>query len=133
MESTATSTPSATDKVEQEHAHAHEELQQDQINTADLPAAITEKGPELIDTPVPLLTWRAVVMAILVSMGGFIFGYDTGQISGYLQMNDFLYNFGQYNAAKGAYEFTNVRSGLITGLVRPFFLSLSTHHLISID
>ncbi|OKL63482.1 hypothetical protein UA08_01966 [Talaromyces atroroseus] len=108
-------TPSSNDKVEQEH--------QEQINnapditTADLPQAITEKGPELIDTPVPLLTWRSAVMGLLVSMGGFVFGYDTGQISGFLQTKDFLYNFGQWNPAKGAYEFTNVRSGLITGLL----------------
>ncbi|KAL5394451.1 hypothetical protein PMIN02_004994 [Paraphaeosphaeria minitans] len=33
---------------------------------------------------------RIILMAVLVSMGGFIFGYDTGQISGFLEMSDFL-------------------------------------------
>ncbi|CAL3967840.1 unnamed protein product, partial [Diplocarpon coronariae] len=30
---------------------------------------------------VPKLTLRTITMACLVAMGGFIFGYDTGQIS----------------------------------------------------
>ena len=50
-------------------------------------------------------------MGTLVSMGGLIFGYDTGQISGFLDMNEFLNEFGQNG------KFTNVRSGLIVGMV----------------
>jgi SP family sugar:H+ symporter-like MFS transporter len=60
-------------------------------------------------------------MAMLVAMGGFIFGYDTGQISGFLEMDVFLRRFGEYvgvsdNSPSG-YAFSNVRSGLIVGLV----------------
>jgi SP family sugar:H+ symporter-like MFS transporter len=33
---------------------------------------------------VPRLTIRSFIMGVFVSMGGFIFGYDTGQISGFL-------------------------------------------------
>lgn len=44
------------------------------------------------------------------------FGYDTGQISGFLEMPDFLQRFGQVNAA-GDYYFSNVRSGLIVALL----------------
>jgi SP family sugar:H+ symporter-like MFS transporter len=98
----------------------------DHIAIADLPQAITEKGPELVDTPIPLLTWRSAVMGLFVSMGGFLFGYDTGQISGFLAMENFLSRFGQFNASTGKYEFTNVRSGLIVALVS----SLSLFHLI---
>ncbi|CAG8943306.1 unnamed protein product [Penicillium salamii] len=76
-----------------------------------------EKGPgDLVDTPIPLLTWRSCVMGLFVSMGGFLFGYDTGQISGFLEMKDFLERYGELGA-DGEYHFSNVRSGLIVGLL----------------
>lgn len=50
-------------------------------------------------------------------MGGFIFGYDTGQISGFLEMKVFQQMFGQQQA-DGSYSFSDVRSGLIVALVR---------------
>ncbi|KAK5209444.1 hexose transporter hxt5 [Exophiala xenobiotica] len=55
-------------------------------------------------------------MGMLVSMGGFIFGYDTGQISGFLAMPDFLDRFGQRHSDGTAY-FSNVRSGLIVAML----------------
>ncbi|KAJ5511781.1 Major facilitator superfamily domain general substrate transporter [Penicillium expansum] len=76
-----------------------------------------EKGPgNQVDTPIPLLTWRSFIMGILVSMGGFLFGYDTGQISGFLEMENFLERFGELQS-DGTYHFTNVRSGLIVALL----------------
>lgn len=42
----------------------------------------TEKATHRDNSPVPFLTVRTFFMAILVSMGGMVFGYDTGQISG---------------------------------------------------
>ncbi|KAI9924278.1 hexose transporter hxt1 [Aspergillus wentii] len=51
------------------------------------------KEDEFVDTPIPLLTWRSFMMGIFVSMGGFLFGYDTGQISGFLEMKDFLQRY----------------------------------------
>lgn len=44
------------------------------------------------------------------------FGYDTGQISGFLEMPDFLDRFGQTNS-KGEHVFSTVRSGLIVALL----------------
>ncbi|KAF7573538.1 Dimer-Tnp-hAT domain containing protein [Pyrenophora tritici-repentis] len=66
--------------------------------------------------PLPRLTWKGFWMGILVSMGGFVFGYDTGQISGFLSMKDFLRRFGQ-RRADGTPYFNNVRSGLIVALL----------------
>ena len=45
------------------------------------------------------------------------FGYDTGQISGFLEMPNFLTRFGQTRPNEGPY-FSDVRSGLIVALVR---------------
>jgi SP family sugar:H+ symporter-like MFS transporter len=78
-----------------------------------------EKGDgKLLSVPITL---RTVVMALLVAMGGFIFGYDTGQISGFLEMDVFLRRFGQPTTDlvdhPNGFYFTNVRSGLIVGLV----------------
>jgi hypothetical protein len=44
------------------------------------------------------------------------FGYDTGQISGFLEMPNFLERFGQ-KKADGTPYFSDVRSGLIVALV----------------
>ncbi|KAL1798135.1 hypothetical protein ACET3X_002172 [Alternaria dauci] len=68
------------------------------------------------NTPLPRLTWKGFWMGMLVSMGGFVFGYDTGQISGFLGMVDFLRRFGQ-RRDDGTPYFSNVRSGLIVGLL----------------
>ena len=48
------------------------------------------------------------------------FGYDTGQISGFLAMPNFLERFGQFNHKTGKFYFSNVRSGLIVALVSLF-------------
>lgn len=52
-------------------------------------------------------------MAVLVSMGGIVFGYDTGQISGFLEMQNFEDNFGNTQPS----GFSVVRSGLIVGML----------------
>lgn len=59
------------------------------------------------------------MLAIVASMGGFIFGYDTGQISDILLMDDFLTRFGDCSTAGDAStcHFSDVRSGLIVGLL----------------
>ncbi|EEQ91354.1 hypothetical protein RJZ56_007008 [Blastomyces dermatitidis] len=74
-------------------------------------------GEEFVNTPIPWITWRSFIMGVFVSMGGFVFGYDTGQISGVLEMDDFLRRFGERNASGDGYHFSNVRAGLIVGLL----------------
>ncbi|TWU70834.1 hexose transporter hxt1 [Metarhizium rileyi] len=68
-------------------------------------------------SPLPRLTLRSLAMGCLVSMGGLIFGYDTGQISGFLEMPDFLQRFGMTNPDNGDKYFSAVRSGLIVSLL----------------
>lgn len=91
-----------------------------------------EKGPgDVVDTPIPLLTWRSFVMGVFISMGGFLFGYDTGQISGFLEMKNFLQRYGELQS-DGTYAFSNVRSGLIVALVSgiPFSNTLLLAHVL---
>lgn len=61
----------------------------------------------------------AIMLALVASMGGFIFGYDTGQISDILLMEDFKLRFATCGIPDDAStcHFTNVRSGLIVGLL----------------
>lgn len=90
----------------------------DTLPTADIPVDIPGIDPEKgVETYKPkLLTAWTLTMTILAAMAGFVFGYDTGQISGFLEMPVFLERFGQQHA-DGTYYFSNVRSGLIVGLV----------------
>ncbi|KAL8733311.1 MAG: hypothetical protein Q9166_002135 [cf. Caloplaca sp. 2 TL-2023] len=65
------------------------------------------------NTPHPFVTWRTFMMGLLVSMGGLIFGYDTGQISGFLEIQDFLRRFGQ--GSNGDYSFSDLSIGTLVG------------------
>ena len=88
------------------------ELPRESVSTVE-----REKGPhDVVDSPIPLFTWRSFTMGVFVSMGGFLFGYDTGQISGFLEMKNFLQRYGELGS-DGSYHFSNVRSGLIVALV----------------
>ncbi|KAM0794499.1 general substrate transporter [Usnea florida] len=95
--------------------------------TAGYPEGITNEGNHVSpdpeketgvydESPVQFLSVRTLAMGVLVSMGGFIFGYDTGQISGFQAMKNFLERFGQLQP-DGKYAFSYVRSGLIVGLL----------------
>jgi hypothetical protein len=44
-------------------------------------------------------------------------GYDTGQISGFLEMPDFLEQFADETDGEGNLAFSNWKSGLIVALV----------------
>ncbi|KAJ5543999.1 MFS monosaccharide transporter [Penicillium frequentans] len=62
---------------------------------------------EMINTPLPRLTFKSLALGTFASIGGLLFGYDTGQISGFESMPDFLQRYGQHN----------VRSGLIVSIL----------------
>ena len=81
-------------------------------------SAELEKANVDTSSPVKLFTPRIFAMIMIVSLGGLIFGYDTGQISGFLEMDDFLGRFGDTkDPDSGKAAFSKVRSGTIVGLL----------------
>merc|ERR1711915_1106438 len=50
---------------------------------------------------------EAIVLGIVTNIGGFLFGYDTGQISGMLLFRDFNLRFGQLNPGEEGYPDLN--------------------------
>ncbi|KAI6001950.1 general substrate transporter [Pisolithus albus] len=56
------------------------------------------------------------MLALIASMGGFIFGYDTGQISDIVLMKDFLLRFATCTTPDNC-AFSAVREGLIVSLL----------------
>lgn len=70
----------------------------------------------------PWVTWRSLLLGAFASIGGIIFGYDTGQISGFIEMNNYKQRYAQLK--DGKYTFSNVRSGLIVSLVRSRWSSI---------
>ncbi|KAJ0125232.1 hypothetical protein N8I77_006212 [Diaporthe amygdali] len=66
--------------------------------------------------PVKVLNLRVTVMGLLVSLGGFIFGWEGGSISGYTQMANFREHFGD-TQKNGVLSLGNVRQGLMVAML----------------
>lgn len=63
--------------------------------------------------PVQMFNFRVIIMGLLVSLGGFIFGWEGGAISGYTQMDNFKDRFGD----EADNSLGNVRQGLMVGML----------------
>lgn len=55
-----------------------------------------------------------VFFCLCVAFGGFVFGFDTGTISGFVNMDDFLTRFGVDD--NGSYSLSNTRTGCIVAI-----------------
>ncbi|TVY41225.1 Hexose transporter [Lachnellula occidentalis] len=93
-------------------------LEKDGATPAETPATMTPKlseehnaAPALPAEAEAKVTVIAVLLGAIASVGGFIFGYESGQISGFLQMSNFLDRFGENGA------FSAARQGTIVGLL----------------
>lgn len=52
---------------------------------------------------------------VMVAFGGFVFGWDTGTISGFVKQTDWVRRFGSQDAS-GNYYLSNVRTGLLVSI-----------------
>ncbi|KAI1245372.1 hypothetical protein MGN70_012262 [Eutypa lata] len=62
------------------------------------------------------ITFLACWLGLVASIGGFMFGYVSGQISGYFNMPDYGRRFGDA-VGDGTYSFTAAKQGTIVGLL----------------
>lgn len=84
-------------------------------------ASILEKEKE-VDQPLAEMPEKSFkeylvisIFCFFVAFGGFVFGFDTGTISGFVNMPNFVQRFGQLNSA-GTYYLSNVRVGLMISI-----------------
>ncbi|EDK42773.1 hexose transporter 2 [Lodderomyces elongisporus NRRL YB-4239] len=72
------------------------------------------------EPPLPEKNWKSYILitflCFLVAFGGFVFGYDTGTISGFVNMTDFIDRFGQLDSMDGVKYLSNIRTGLIISI-----------------
>lgn len=56
------------------------------------------------------------LLCVLVSFGGFLPGWDTGIMAGFVNMDDFKRRFGTYKESTNEYYLSNVRTGLLVAI-----------------
>lgn len=57
--------------------------------------------------------WKAAFICLIIALGGLIFGYDTGSISGMVNMPKYIEAVGDLHTESGTYSIPTWRSGLI--------------------
>ncbi len=73
--------------------------------------------PEDQSIPKPKSAYILVsIFCLLTAFGGFVFGWDTGTISGFLNMTDFQQRFGEPKKDGTGYQFPKIRTGLVVGI-----------------
>ncbi|KPM42134.1 Hexose transporter 2 [Neonectria ditissima] len=68
------------------------------------------------DVPRQKVTAIACFLGLVASIGGFMFGYVSGQISGFFLMEDYAERFGELQS-DGSFTFSAARQGTIVGLL----------------
>lgn len=87
----------------------------DDLKDVRFPEEATEKVNEIPAKPTSAYI-TVCLLCLCVAFGGFVFGWDTGTISGFVNQTDFKRRFGQHNHKTGGYYLSNVRTGLLVGI-----------------
>ena len=83
----------------------------------DFPNSNEEEAEEVVIPEKPASAYVTVsIMCLCMAFGGFMSGWDTGTISGFVNQTDFLRRFGNYSHSKNTYYLSNVRTGLIVSI-----------------
>ncbi|QLQ78329.1 hypothetical protein HG537_0A05760 [Torulaspora globosa] len=86
-------------------------------NKAASDVYVLEKPEEIPLTEKPLREYvTVIIMCLMIAFGGFVFGWDTGTISGFVNHTDFILRFGQYDSNTNSYYLSDVRTGLIVAI-----------------
>ncbi|OLN97685.1 Hexose transporter 2 [Colletotrichum chlorophyti] len=79
----------------------------------DADAPTPDSGSDIIAEQ--RITFAAAFLGLVASIGGFMFGYVSGQISGFFLMQDYMERFGELQ--NGEYVFSAARQGTIVALL----------------
>ena len=76
-----------------------------------------EDGQPMVEIPKkPASAYVAIsIFCLFIAFGGFVFGWDTGTISGFVAQTDFIRRMGQ-TRANGTHYLSKVRTGLIVSI-----------------
>ena len=87
----------------------------DELKAGEVEPEISHTAP--MELPLkPMSEYVTVsLLCLCVAFGGFMFGWDTGTISGFVAQTDFLRRFGMKHK-DGTYYLSNVRIGLIVAI-----------------
>ncbi|OEJ81064.1 Hexose transporter 2, partial [Hanseniaspora osmophila] len=93
------------------HSHDASEIKHDGFGEPEFPP---EDEPALKNTKGLSAYFGVVSLCLCVAFGGFVFGYDTGSISGFVAMSGFKERYGSHNSS--GYYLSNVRTGLMVSI-----------------
>ena len=83
----------------------------------DFKAYADEDGQPMVEIPKkPASAYTLIfILCLFIAFGGFVFGWDTGTISGFVAEEDFIKRLGQ-RRANNTYYLSKVRTGLIVSI-----------------
>ncbi|CAL9736955.1 high-affinity hexose transporter Hxt6p [Monosporozyma servazzii] len=74
-----------------------------------------ESSPQDVPKKPASALMTSAILCLMIAFGGYVYGWDTGTIGGFLNHSDFKRRFGQKHH-DGTYYFSNARTGLIVAI-----------------
>ncbi|CCD24117.1 sugar porter family MFS transporter NDAI_0C04570 [Naumovozyma dairenensis CBS 421] len=117
------STPDLLTPQKSSSSNSQNEIQSQNANVMNIPEGMGKEGSEDLEIVTELSnpnTGKSAYIGVsiscaMVAFGGFVFGWDTGTISGFVAQTDFLRRFGQKHH-DGTHYLSKVRMGLIVSI-----------------